>query len=388
MSATSSALASLRTPGAVAFVNTGTIQQNASTLRCIHLGGRLAAAGSDVHLVLTDHPDNRARYGPVYLGMKMHYASIGSGMEPLSKLRILRPRRWDVIHCMSIGSSVQIPGFVTKLRQGRSPTLVMDFDEWQSRWVSGWRRHLYVAYERFACAVSDRVIFASRSLATTLGGAVPLSRRFYLPYAVDTVDFEQQSQGWERVRQSYSGRRLAVYMGSLLPQFNAGRVLDAVKGVASRDPSVLFLFVGAGNGRAELESRVSAEGLSSHVQFLGYLSDAEMMRHLRAADVLLFPIENSVLNMSRSPNKTFLYMAAQRPIVTNRVGNVADVLGEDALYFDFESVEDFIQKILTGLAGNAPVSNAARIAMHTYDARYRDYLAILAGRHTDSTRVF
>lgn len=374
-------------PSSIAFVNTGTIQQNASTLRCIHMGSRLASAGSDVHLLLTEHADNRARYGSVHEGMTVHYAAPGSGIEPASKLRLLRSRRWDVIHCMSVGSSVHIPGFVTRQRQGGFATLVMDFDEWQSRWVRGARRPLYVAYERFACAVSDRVIFASRSLAATLGRGVADSRRFYLPYAVDVERFEQQSRGWEGVRASYGGRRLAVYMGSLLPQFDAGRVLDAVKGVVSRHPSVLFLFVGAGSGRAVLERRVATEGLRNHVRFLGHLPDVEMVRHLRAAEVLLFPIEDTALNVSRSPNKTFLYMAAQRPVVTNRVGNVADVLGDEALYFDFSSASDFVDKIDAALSGDSVVPSAERVARHTYDARYRDYVAILAGEHTDRTRI-
>jgi glycosyltransferase involved in cell wall biosynthesis len=176
-----------------------------------------------------------------------------------------------------------------------------------------------------------------------------------------------------------------VYMGSLLPQFDAGRVIDAARGVIMRDSSILFLFVGAGAGRVELERRVHSEGLGEHVRFLGYLSDLDMMRHLRAAHVLLFPIENTVLNASRSPNKTFLYMAARRPIVTNRVGNVADVLGTAALYFDFASVDDFVDKILDGLSPDAPIPGPDQLALHTYDVRYEDYLTILAGEHSIRT---
>src|SRR5689334_16092508 len=100
----------------VAFVNTGTIQQNASTLRCLHLGKLLARDGHDVSLVLTDQPGNRDRYGDSTDGIRMRYSAVGSGREQLSKIRMLCGERVDVLHCMSTGSSVHFPAWVAKWR--------------------------------------------------------------------------------------------------------------------------------------------------------------------------------------------------------------------------------------------------------------------------------
>ena len=58
-----------------------------------------------------------------------------------------------------------------------------------------------------------------------------------------------------------------------------------------------------------------------HIE-LGWLSYAQYGLYLSAADVLLCPLENSIKNISRWPNKLGDYLAAGRPIVSNAVGEI------------------------------------------------------------------
>ncbi|HKH93430.1 MAG TPA: glycosyltransferase [Gemmatimonadaceae bacterium] len=363
----------------IGFVNTGTIQQNASTLRCLHLGKLLVRDGHDVSLFITDQPENRQRYGDSIDGIRMRYSEVGSGREQRSKIRLLLAERFDVLHCMSAGSSVHFPAWLSKWRHGGSTRLIMDFDEWQSLWLPYPKRLYQAMWERFACATSDAVIFASAYLARTLGKAVSASRRHTLPYAFDEQEFAVDSPSPELVRGRYRGRRLAVYMGNLIPQFDASRVLDAVEPAHRAHPDLLFLFIGSGPLRDEFQRRVDAEGVGEHVRFLGFLPTAEMIQHLRAADVLLLPIRDTVMNQSRSPNKLFQYVAAQRPIVTNRLENIYDAVGDEVLYFDFDSKEDFVRRIGEALRPDAPLPSSATVARHSWRARYAAYLAIIEG---------
>jgi glycosyltransferase involved in cell wall biosynthesis len=371
----------------IGFVNSGTLQQNASTIRCLRLGRRLVGDGHEVLLFLPGHRDNVERFGAVHDGMQMRYSEAGRGREQLGMIRLLSAERLDVIHCMSAGSSVHFPAWIGKLRQRNRPCLIMDFDEWQSLWLRYPKRAYQRAWEWFACKASDRVLFASRDLLHSLGHRVPEDRRFYLPYAVDLQRFSADSRGWESIRERYPGRRLAVYMGSLLPQFNVERVLEAVKEVCRREPDVLFLFIGAGKLRDTLERTTRESGLTEWVRFLGYLDDREMTQHLCAADALLFPIEDTLLNRSRSPNKTFQYLAARRPIVTNPVGNVHDVLGEHALYFDFDSTSDFAEKIIKAIQDGGPLPPESLCHTHSWEVRYARYLEILGASMAARDRV-
>lgn len=361
----------------IGFVNTGTIQQNASTLRCLHLGKLLARDGHDVSLFVTDQPDNRRRYGDVVHGIRMRYSAVGSGREQWSKTRMLLHERFDVLHCMSAGSSVHFPAWLSKWRNGGRTRLIMDFDEWQSLWLRQPKRAYQGVWERFACAASDEVIFASAHLARHLGRSVPAAHRHTLPYAFDEEEFAAIPDNREEIRARYAGRRLAVYMGNLLPQFDADRVLDAAAATQRVHPELLFLFIGAGKLRDEYERRVAAEGLGDVVRFLGFLPTYEMVQHLRAADVLLLPMRDSELNRSRSPNKLFQYLAARRPIVTNRLENVSAVMGEEALYFDFDSTEDLVRTISAGLRQDAPLPSAQTVARNGWRARYEAYKRIV-----------
>jgi len=364
----------------VAFVNTGTIQQNASTLRCLHLGKLLARDGHDVSLLVTDQPGNRERYGDSIDGIRMRYSAVGSGREQLSKIRMLCAEPVDVLHCMSTGSSVHFPAFVAKWRFLGGPRLVMDFDEWQSLWHRYPKRAYQAAWERFACAASDEVIFASAYLARRLGHSVPAAHRHTLPYAFDEQEFAAIPDNRKEIRARYAGRRLAVYMGNMLPQFDADRVPDAAAAAHRLHPDLLFLFIGGGPLREEYERRVSAEGMDDFVRFLGFLPTDEMVQHLRAADVLLLPIRDSELNRSRSPNKLFQYVAARRPIVTNRLENIHDAVGDDALYFDFDSIEDLVRAIGAALREDAPIPSEETVARNGWRARYETYTRIIGIR--------
>ena len=361
----------------IGFVNTGTIQQNASTLRCLHLGRLLARDGHDVSLFLTDHPDNRRRYGDVVHGIRMRYSAVGSGREQWSKARMLFRERFDVLHCMSAGSSVHFPAWLSKWRNGGRTRLIMDFDEWQSLWLRQPKRAYQAAWERFACATSDDVIFASAQLARTLGRSVTASRRHTLPYAFDEEEFAAVPDESAQIRARYAGRRLAIYMGNLLPQFDATRVIDTVATARRANPELLFLFIGGGPLRQELERRVAAEQLTDNVGFLGFLPTDAMIQHLRAADVLLLPIRDTELNRSRSPNKLFQYVGARRPIVTNRLDNIYDAVGDEVLYYDFDSSEDFARRIGEALQPDAPVPSPATVARNSWHARYAVYLDII-----------
>jgi glycosyltransferase involved in cell wall biosynthesis len=361
----------------IGFVNTGTIQQNASTLRCLHLGKLLARDGHDVSLFLTDQADNRRRYGDVVNGIRVRYSAVGSGREQWSKARMLLCERFDVLHCMSAGSSVHFPAWLSKWRNRGRTRLIMDFDEWQSLWLPYPKRAYQAAWERFACAVSDDVIFASAYLARHLGRSVPAAHRHTLPYAFDEQEVEAIPDNREEIRGRYAGRRLAVYMGNLVPQFDADRVLDVAAATRLAHPDLLFLFIGGGALRDEYERRVAAEGLGNVVRFLGFLPTTEMVQHLRAADVLLLPIRDSELNRSRSPNKLFQYLAARRPIVTNRLENIFDVMGEEAIYFDFASTDDFARRIGDALRPSGSVPSQATVDRNGWNTRYAAYKRIV-----------
>ncbi|MGH7176549.1 MAG: glycosyltransferase, partial [Tepidisphaeraceae bacterium] len=85
--------------------------------------------------------------------------------------------------------------------------------------------------------------------------------------------------------------------------------------------------------RPRWEAFVREHGLDN-VTFYGFLPDDKMWVHIRHGHVMLFPIRPTDFHKTRCPSKTFRYAQTRRPTITCRVGEVAEVLGDQAIYVD------------------------------------------------------
>jgi glycosyltransferase involved in cell wall biosynthesis len=77
--------------------------------------------------------------------------------------------------------------------------------------------------------------------------------------------------------------------------------------------------------------------------------------------------------LSRCPTKAFHYAAANRPVVTNRTGEVAALLGESAWYYPEHDVEAFADRCVEALKHGTRFDNGIAFATLTWDARAREF---------------
>ena len=84
-------------------------------------------------------------------------------------------------------------------------------------------------------------------------------------------------------------------------------------------PDIVFLIVGDGERRAELETAARASGLGDRVRFLGWRAD--LNRLYADLDVVVLTSKNE-----GSPVALIEAMAAGRPVVSTRAGGVEDVV--------------------------------------------------------------
>lgn len=90
-------------------------------------------------------------------------------------------------------------------------------------------------------------------------------------------------------RSSESGRKLElIFVGGLVPRKACDLAFRAAARLLRSDLASLTV-VGDGPERKRLEQLASSLGIEKNVAFLGWLSHAEVLARLRAADVLLFP---------------------------------------------------------------------------------------------------
>jgi glycosyltransferase involved in cell wall biosynthesis len=116
--------------------------------------------------------------------------------------------------------------------------------------------------------------------------------------------------------------------------FLAGQVAPLVHA----RPELRFLFVGDGDLRPEVEERLAREGAAGAARFTGLIDPPRVPEHLAACDILLsphLPFEDGTPFFG-SPTKLFEYLAAGRPVVASRLGQIGRVVEHEATGLLFE----------------------------------------------------
>lgn len=119
------------------------------------------------------------------------------------------------------------------------------------------------------------------------------------------------------------GRRVLMYSGNHGPSNPITTILDAAKRVAD-DPRLLFMFVGGGVGKREVEAAVGPNIVS-----LPYQPQSELRHSLAAADVHIVTVGDAIPGIVH-PSKVYGAMAMGRPIllIGPAENHVADILAE------------------------------------------------------------
>jgi glycosyltransferase involved in cell wall biosynthesis len=110
-------------------------------------------------------------------------------------------------------------------------------------------------------------------------------------------------------------------------------LLRAFARVQSERPEARLLLVGDGAERERMTALARELGLGEAARFTGFVSHADVVRYVNAADVAVVPVPKMEREMWLSPMKLFEYMAAGKAVVASAMGQIVDVVrdGENGL---------------------------------------------------------
>ena len=200
---------------------------------------------------------------------------------------------------------------------------------------------------------------AVRSYALSRGASA--ERVFVVPNGVDTERFRPQVPPVELA--PTAGRFVIGFVGSLKDWHDVGTLLDAIKTLVREAPDYHLLIVGDGPLRPWIEGYVRGAGLEQHATVTGWVSYADMPAYLNRFDVAVAPY-GAIEDFYFSPLKLYEYLAAGRPVVASRVGQVCDVISDG--------------KTGVLVSPGDPNELAARIRELRADARHREALGCAA----------
>jgi glycosyltransferase involved in cell wall biosynthesis len=127
--------------------------------------------------------------------------------------------------------------------------------------------------------------------------------------------------------------------------------------------------------RAELLSYASSKGIAAErIVIAGFVSETELWNYCTHADALLMPLWDDDRSLTRFPTKFGQFLAAGRPIVTSRIGEIKYFLTDDTAVFyppgDAAGLAISLDRLLTNQAlGKQLASHATREVLPKVDFR-------------------
>ena len=135
---------------------------------------------------------------------------------------------------------------------------------------------------------------------------------------VNLSHFERQGENC-RKEMGLEGKKILIYHGVLSPNRGLQNVVRALDILRNELPDLVFLLVGDGPGRSELEELVRNLKLTEHVRFFGKVPYANIPPYLRSADLAILPFPNIKWWAVSSPLKLMEYLAVGIPVIATDI---------------------------------------------------------------------
>lgn len=279
----------------------------------------------------------------VFAGVPVSHTPLPSRPGPMGEiqrvgmlLRAALAERPDVIHLFKPKGYSGLAALLCRLLQPRVP-LVVDTDDWEG-W-GGWNdllpyprlaKQLFAWQERDLPRRAAAVTVASRTLESQVWGfGVAPERVFYLPNGVPRAELSLQrleSDSSETQNSKPKTQHLLLY--TRFWELDVRDVVAAFVGILASCPTVRLMVVGRGERGEEQDLLRLAQraGITTAIDYRGWVEPAQIPALLASADVALAPMNDTLINRARGLAKLLELMALGLPIVAGRVGQAAEYI--------------------------------------------------------------
>ncbi|MCI0330427.1 MAG: glycosyltransferase family 4 protein [candidate division Zixibacteria bacterium] len=180
------------------------------------------------------------------------------------------------------------------------------------------------AVEGYLFSNAGHLVAVSEAVKEYIHSVAPSASVTVVPNGVDIRPFLAVRAANGAPGKHGEGKFTVGFVGSLKPWHGLEFLLEAFRRLPE-DQNFELKIVGDGPLRPSLEKLAHKLGIHSRVAFTGVIDFEEIPRTLRTLDALVAPYPH-MDGFYFSPLKIFEYMAAGRPIVASRIGQVAEIL--------------------------------------------------------------
>jgi glycosyltransferase involved in cell wall biosynthesis len=334
--------------------------------RLIH--GRLGAGEGDMRYLLPPGVDAR------------ELASLGRSVAPLQDARalaavraIIRDVQPDIVHThmAKAGLVGRVAAALHNRAHGRAAGArrIKVVHTYHGHVLEGYfnpaTTRLFLGVERALARVTDRLVAISPRIRDELAGDLRIGRPDQyrvVPLGFDlaelaTIDDSRRTEA-RRALALPADAHVVVTVGRLTAIKQHTLFLETARLVAERDRAAVFVIVGDGELRPELEAAVRGSAIADRVRFLGWRRDLPTI--YGASDVFLLTSRNE-----GTPVALIEAMAAGTPGVSTDVGGVRDVIDSDQIgrlapFGDASALADAVVALLGDRDGRRRIGERGR----------------------------
>jgi len=265
----------------------------------------------------------------------------------------------DVVVCTSPPLTIGLAAWIAAKRFG-VPFLLEIRDLWPEAAIElGYLKNRRVrkaayALESFLYSRASKIISVSEGMRDDLlNRGIPASRCEVICNGVDVSLFApsrpETSPNAVVAELQRNGNIVGVYLGTISSYHGVDCMLDLLEKLRG-EPRIQIVFAAGGSAREDLESQVSARGLSN-ATFLSAPPRKEMPALISAADFCLAFVKPGPFSRWLLSSKVFMYMSCGRPVFAAAVGETARVIQEAQAGIVEDATPEGIDRLVHSIAG-------------------------------------
>jgi glycosyltransferase involved in cell wall biosynthesis len=297
------------------------------------LSKQLVKQDCEVHVVTADHPGAPEHQDDN--GVQVHRVKTQTDWTPdfltwvgrlnfgllQYAIELNRKQPFDIVHAhdwmvtdaawtMKKGFGLPLVATMHATEAGRMHGLHNDLQRYISQME--WR----LTYE------SWKVIVNSQHMHRELQNLfkMPADKMAVIPNGIDPDHFDFEFDAGPLKRQYASEhQKIVLFVGRMVREKGVHVLLQAAQSILAAVPGTQFLMVGTGYYLDDMKNLANNLGISHNCHFLGYVSDYDLLRLYKAADVVVIPSLYEPFGIVALEG-----MAAQVPVVTTDAGGLVD----------------------------------------------------------------
>jgi glycosyltransferase involved in cell wall biosynthesis len=282
----------------------------------------------------------------------------------------------DVVHVFKPIGYSGLAGLY--LRHFSRRPLVLDADDWEG--PGGWSdanaypvlwQRFFAWQERWLPRHADAVTVASRTLQARMQGlGLDPARVTYLPngpapHLREMAEIPPAEKTEVREQLGVGDAPFALYLGHIPRGSDLDLALEAMAQLAGEMPQARLVVAGLGDGLEEVRRQIDRLGLAERVLLVtGWIEHNRAPRYLAAADAIVAPYRDTLINRAKCPAKVVQAMALGRPVVTSRVGQNLEYVedGRSGLLVEPGDASELARALRTVLSDRALAAKLGRNA--------------------------